>query len=180
MNSQDWQTVAAVASSAIGLAALIFSIVSFQRQQLRAERLAVASVKPLLWLQRQGYVDMKSILLRNYGLGPAIIKQARFSKGGRSTNKLVDLFDIRAPGRPSEGIMWETFVNLPEKRAIPAQGEVVLVKESLEHLTGQGIDSKTGLALLAQWAKQAAGIEVDIEYADILGNRMEPLTFRLS
>ncbi len=180
MNSQDWQTVAAVGSSTIGLAALVFSIVSFQRQQLRAERFAIASVKPLLWVQRQGYVDMKSIRLRNYELGPAIIKQARFIKNGRSTNKLVDLFDIRAPGRPSESIMWETFVNLPGKRAIPAQGEVVLVKESLEHLTGQGIDSKTGLELLGQWAKQAAGIEIDIEYSDILENEMEPLKFKLS
>jgi hypothetical protein len=178
MNTPDAQTVAAVASSVIALAALVFSIVSFQRQQVRAERLAVASVRPLLWINRQRYVDLKAVQLRNYGLGPAIIRKASFTKDGQSTNRLVDLLDIRPPGERSEGIVWETFVNLPERRAIPAQGEVVLIKESLEHLTGQGIDEKTGLRLLAQFDAQASGIEVEIEFEDILGTRMEAFTYK--
>lgn len=69
------------------LAALIFSIVSFSRQQdradkqqARAEKLTVDSVKPLLWIQGQNYIDLKSVQLRNHGLGPAIIKLARFDK----------------------------------------------------------------------------------------------------
>ena len=48
----------AIASVIIALAALIFSIVSFSRQQdqadkqqARAEKLTVDSVKPLLWIQ---------------------------------------------------------------------------------------------------------------------------------
>ena len=54
----DEQSSMAIASVIIALAALIFSIVSFSRQQdqadkqqARAEKLTVDSVKPLLWIQ---------------------------------------------------------------------------------------------------------------------------------
>ncbi len=184
----DWVTIASVtaivASSIIALSALVFSIVSFRRQQsradqqqLRAERLATARVKPLLWIQRQKYDDLKSMSVRNFGLGPAIVRYARITKAGQpATTDIVELFDIRRPEGSSQ-IVWEKFAGLPEKRAIAAHGEVVLIKESLEHLENQGIDRQLGLKLLDQWEEQAKQIEIDIEYDDILGNRMEPLKF---
>jgi hypothetical protein len=102
-------TVAAIASALIALMALLFSVVSFNRQQTRAaaqqetaEVLAKASVKPLLWIHPQRYLDRKALFLRNYGLGPAIIRSAEFTKEGRpSTHRIVELFDIRLPQDPS-------------------------------------------------------------------------------
>jgi hypothetical protein len=80
-------TVAAIASALIALMALLFSVVSFNRQQTRAapqqetaEVLAKASVKPLLWIHPQRYLDRKALFLRNYGLGPAIIRSAEVGK----------------------------------------------------------------------------------------------------
>ncbi|MCA1853971.1 MAG: hypothetical protein LC647_16750 [Beggiatoa sp.] len=102
----------------------------------------------------------------NYGVGPAVIRKAEFRHGpqARPADKIVDLFTLN--------IVWETFVNVPPNRAIPVQGEIVLVKESLAHLRGQGYDEQAGLSILNQWQLQKTGILVHIEYEDIYGAPM--------
>jgi hypothetical protein len=180
----NWEAVSAVASTLIALAALVFSVVSFQRQQNRAaeqqadaQALAVASVKPLLWVHGQSFIDLKTILLRNYGLGPAVLRRVEFSKEGHPvTNRVADLFDLRIPGEQSK-IFWETFDAIRQNRAIPAQGEIRLLWQSLGHLMGQGVEELEGLALLAEWQEQRSGVRVFIEYEDILGNRLQPIDF---
>jgi hypothetical protein len=170
-------TYSALASAVIALAALIFSIVSFSRQQVRAERqqaraekLAMDSVKPLLWVQSQVYLDVKSIRLRNHGLGPAVIKSARFEKEGHQpTNNIVNLFE-----QPST-VAWVTYANLPKGRVVAAQSDISLVKQTLEHLRDQGIEERNALTLLHQFQDEKKGIKVHIEYYDIFGNEMEPL-----
>src|SRR5687768_11853862 len=52
---------------------------------------------PLLLNQLQTYQDLKSIILRNDGVGPAVVTAATFTKNGRSTNRLVELFDVPIP-----------------------------------------------------------------------------------
>jgi hypothetical protein len=155
-----------ISSVVIALAALIFSIVSFNRQQARAEHHASASVKPLLSIKSQNYVNLKSIRIINYGVGTAIIRKAEFrrSSEGIPTNKIVDLFTL--------DILWESFVNIPPNRAIPSQGEILLVKESLLHLREQGYDESQALSILEQWQQQKTGIQVHIEYEDIYGTPM--------
>jgi len=176
-----WPTIAAVASALIALAALVFSVISFQNQQARAAAQQRASIKPLLWIHPQRYRDRKALLLRNYGLGPAIIRRAGFMREGHAaTNRIVELFDLRTPGGPSRSIVWETFDTVERGRAIPAQGEIVLIRQSLEHLVGQGIEESEGLRLLEAWQQQRTGIRVTIEYEDILGNTLEPLDFTLT
>ena len=165
--------VAGIASALIALAALGFSIYSFQSQQARAERHAVANVRPLLSMKSLNYEDHKAIKLMNYGLGPAIIKRAVFSKGGNSTDRAVDLFQL-------DIAEWERFQNLPTDRAVPAQGEIVLVEQTLGHLIKQGYSENDAYALLSQWRDQKSGIEVYIEYQDIFGNNMEPLEDKLN
>ena len=147
---------------------MIFSIVSFGRQQdradkqqARAEKLTVDSVKPLLWIQGQNYIDLKSVQLRNHGLGPAIIKLARFNKNGNSTENLVELFSKTRAA-------WATYVNLPPKRVI-AGDTISLIKQSLEHLTGQGLDDKSAMRILDQIQQEKEGIMVRTEYYDIFG-----------
>jgi hypothetical protein len=163
------EIIASICSVIIAFAALIFSIVSFKRQQDRADTYARASVKPLLSIKSQIYDDLKSIRIVNYGVGPAVIGKAEFRRGseGVPTNKIVDLFNLN--------IVWESFVNVLPNRAIPAEGEILLIKASLAHLRGQGHDEKTALAILDQWQRQKTGIFVRIEYEDIYGNPMIPL-----
>lgn len=168
------ETVIGVASLVVAFSALIFSIVSFNRQQDRVEVHARASVKPLLSIKSQTYKDLKSIQLFNYGLGPAIIKKAEFRRGteGPPTNKIVELFAL--------DIVWESFVNVVPDRAVPADGEIILIKQSLSHLQSQGYTQEEALSLLRQWQQQKMGIVVRIEYEDIFGNQMPMLEETLS
>ena len=165
--------VTGIASALIALAALGFSIYSFKSQQARAEQHAVANVRPLLSMQSLNYVDHKAIKLMNYGLGPAIVKRAVFSKGGKSTDRIVDLFQL-------DIARWERFQNLPTDRAVPAQAEIVLVEQTLAHLVNQGYSENHACTLLSQWRAQKSGIEVYVEYQDIFGNNMEPLEDKLN
>lgn len=163
------ETAISIASTIVAFAALIFSIRSFNHQQNRAEVYARASVKPLLSIRSQAYTDLKSILLINYGIGPAIIKKAEFRRGpeGQPTNKIVELFDLK--------IVWESFVNVVPNRAIPSEGEIVLIKQSLSHLQSQGYTEGEAQSLLHQWQQQKTGIVVRIEYEDIFGNQLPVL-----
>lgn len=162
----NWEVVASASSAIVAFAALIFSIISFRRQQERADIYARASVKPLLRIKSQNYNHLKSIRIVNYGVGPAVIRKAEFRRGpeGRPTNRIVDLFDL--------DIVWESYVNVVPDRAIPAEGEILLIKESVAHLRGQGYDDETALAILYQWRVQKTGILVRIEYEDLYGNPM--------
>ncbi len=117
------QSALAISSVVIAVVALLFSILSFQRQQERAERHARASVKPLLWIHSQTYIDLKSIRLTNHGLGPAILNRVEFKRGEVSTSRIVELFNLTvvAADQSKHQPAWESFVNLPTARAIPAQ-----------------------------------------------------------
>lgn len=172
--------LATAGSTLAAIAALIFSMVSFRRQQLRAdaqqlraERLSIDSVKPLLWIATQSYVDMKSIQIRNHGLGPAIIESASFEKNGKSTSHLVELFANLGAAS------WITYVDLPPKLVIPAGSHLLLVKQSLEHLLNQGMNDADAIKLLEQIQNQKKGIKVFIIYFDIFGNKMAPVDFTL-
>lgn len=155
-----------VASVIVAFLALTFSIISFNRQQARAEIHARASVKPLLAIRSQKCVDLKSIRLVNYGVGPAIIKKAAFRRGpeGTPTNDIVGLFNL--------AIKWESFVNVVPNRAIPVGGEMVLIKQSLTHLRSQGFNEDAARSLLQEWQQQKTGIVMCIEYEDLYGNPM--------
>ena len=80
----DGQLIVSIGTGAVALAALVFSVVSFSRQQKRADQYETARVKPHLWIKSQYYEDLKSIVLVNSGVGPAIIREATFTKGDLS------------------------------------------------------------------------------------------------
>jgi hypothetical protein len=164
----DW-----IASALIALVALGFSVFTFYKQQGRAERLARGNVKPILFIDRQRYPHLKSIILMNRGVGPAIIVAAQFTRNSRSTKKLVELFDRD---------IWERFrVDLPVGYAIPPLGDVILAKASIEHLVKEkGYSETEAIDRLRQWQMEQNEVVVHIEYEDILGTRMVPLIHRFS
>ena len=159
----DWAAIGSVASVVVAVAALAFSVLVFRSQQRWAERNAWANVRPFFWMRLETYVDLKSIILRNDGMGPAVISNAIFTKDSKSTSHIVELFNLNIP-------YWETFVNISPGRVVPPQGEIVLVRQSLQHLQDQGIEDTKGLAILEEWQAQRSGIHVRIEFADIYGN----------
>jgi hypothetical protein len=101
----------------------------------------------------------------NLGTGPAIIRRANFVKDANQSTRVVDLFDLP--------VVWDTFAPLQPKRAIPPQAHVALVKLTMEGLLGQGRTPEEASTPLQEWRRQKTGIEVAIEYEDILGNGME-------
>jgi hypothetical protein len=171
-----WVSFGAVGSMVVAVVALVFSIhesrahrrwadQNEQEQRRWADQNARDNVKPFFWTKLQTYVDLKSISLRNDGVGPAIITNATFTKNGRSTSRLVELFDLDIP-------FWETYIGISPGRVVPPQGEIVLLRQSLQHLEGQGIDRAKGLAILKSLQAQRKAIHLKIEFEDIYGKAM--------
>jgi hypothetical protein len=69
--------------------------------------------------------------------------------------------------------MWEHFTAISRRRVVPPQGEVVLLRQSLDHLVEQGIGAERGLDILARLHGERRGIEIRIEFEDIYGNALE-------
>ena len=165
----DWNTVAAISSAIIALIALGYSVFTFKSQQDRAEEHAKANLRPILTILTQEYTNQKAIILRNVGIGPAVITNATFSKDGKATNNVVDLFEeLPIP-------YWETYLNLPPGTVVPAQEDAILLLQTSEHLMDAHLQEveitrDEALEILRQWDNRKTGIQVSIEYKDVLGN----------
>ena len=176
------QVVAGVASTLVAVTALYMSFRSERRSQLRFEdqlqqsrEIAAANLKPLLIIRSQTYVNRKGITLVNGGVGTAVITDIEFSKDGRSTRHLVELFDLEA------GYMWDTFWRFSGRKYYLRAGEKYqLVEMTVDGLLRQGCTEDQALKLLARWQKQKSGIKVRVEYEDLLGNSVEPYSDTLN
>ncbi len=170
------QTVAGVMSSLVAVVALLVAFrvelrsnTRFQAQLEQSERIARANVRPLVTIYSQAYTDLKSVKLVNRGIGTAVINAIEFSKNGRSTRNLVELFEI------DREFSWQDFRRYPEGLVYLPPGETVdLVKISETHLINQNISPHNVEDILKQWQAQKTGIEVRIEYEDVLGNPQDP------
>lgn len=167
----NWEAIAAISSAVIALAALIFSVRSFQSQESRAKRHAAAAARPILGIKTQRFMNRKAIILRNNGIGPAIIQRAEFSKSGVATDNIVELLNV--------DIVWEDFVNVPRRVALPPQAETTLVLATERHLLTQGFSEQEAMAKLREFDSEKSGIHVEIEYEDIFGNKQDPLVLDL-
>jgi hypothetical protein len=151
---------------------------------------------PLLDMSPQSDQDLKSIRIRNIGLGAAIIKKAdfwrktglegpeatNFSLVQAKTNNVASLFDDEL-----RDVEWDTAVDLTPGRAIPAGSELVLVKMTLSRLQEQlrtkrkherkcECCQEDAVRLLINWGEQQKEMMVRIQYKDIYGNAMPALT----
>lgn len=174
----DWSSIAAVSSAVIALAALGYSVFMFNSQQNRAEEHAQANLRPILTIRTQAYANRKAIILRNVGVGPAVITSATFSKEGKPTNNVVELFEeLPIP-------YWETYINLPDGTVLPAQEDSILVLQTSRHLMdadvqGVEITKERALEILEQWDEIKSGIHASIKYEDVLGNTQNAVDLTL-
>lgn len=163
------EVLAAAGSTIIALAALGFSMFSFWAQRKEAAKLAAASVRPILKIRTQKYVNRKAIILSNRGLGPALIKHASFEKGGKTTNNVVELF--------SPIPMWDSYINVPDDTVLPPGDEFVLVAASASNLESNGETREQALATLERIEREQSGIKIDIKFENAHG--IEQDTFSL-
>ena len=172
------QVVAGVMSTLVAVVALYLAFRNEKRNQLRFEEqlklsqeIAIANVKPLLTIHSQVYVDNKGISLFNGGIGTAVITDIEFEKDGRTTQNLVELFNL------GSDFYWDTFWKFSgRKYYLRAGRSYQLVKLTLKKLEDQGFPQDKALRLLSKWQEQKSGINVRIQYSDVFGNPTEPYT----
>jgi hypothetical protein len=175
MNSEPVviQTIANVLIAIVALAALIVALLVERRNQARFEEnlhqsriLAQANIKPLLTISSEIYEHSKSVRLINRGIGTAVITKVEFSRGEQKTTDLSELFRINGKFK------WETFRRLPPTKVFVSPNETIdLVRLSAQHLDAQGISEQETRSILSQWQRQKSGIQILLEYEDVLGNR---------
>lgn len=171
------QVVADSAAVIIALAALVFSFRIEARNHRRFEqdletsrKLAAANLKPLLYIRSQTYADLKSVILENRGVGPAVITRIRFSKDGRESRNLAELFGLPEVRR------WDLYRTYAESGThLRAGAEEVLVRLSQPRLVEQGFAPEEALEILRRWQQAKTGIRIEIDYQDVLGNPQPPL-----
>ena len=141
-----------------------------ERQLSAARTIAEMSVRPLLAIASSGTADRKGVILRNSGLGAAVITKVEFRKGERLSRNLAELlkFNIR--------VKWENFFDFGEAVHFLKAGESkVLAAISLRNLTKQGLTTGQSIALLEDYEQEISGLSVLVEYEDVLGNPQEPI-----
>jgi hypothetical protein len=140
----------------------------FEERLRQSRELAQANIKPILTISSENYEDRKSVRLINRGIGPAVITKVAFFRGKEPpTANLVELFH-----RIDRPFQWETFSRLPaEGLTVPKDETIDLVRLSKKHLLGQGISEQEARSILARWRQEKTGIQVLLEYEDVLGNR---------
>jgi len=159
--ARSFQVIAGVSSLVIALTALIISI----RNDRRAERVAAASVRPILVLERLGYIDHKAVRLLNHGTGVAVVDRIEIQRDGEDFHRLVDVFTL--------DVVWDRyFWILPGQNYLPPTAEKLLVKLTHSGLVSQGKLASEAADLLDEWEKQLAGTKVRIKYTDVFGNEM--------
>ena len=176
------ETIAGAATVAVAVAALCVTFHVERRNQKRfdeqlkqSRQIAIANMKPLLTIHSQTYVNHKGITLANRGVGTAVITDIEFKKDGRTTCNLVTLFNL------GHDFMWDTYWKFSgDKYYMAADGKYQLVELTGKNLVAQGWSERQALELLNKWQEQKSGIRVRVEYADLLGNAMDPYVTTLN
>jgi hypothetical protein len=190
----DWaQTIAAMASSAAAIAAIVIGYFQFKKQLTTADKVAHANVKPLLGINLSDYVDHKAVKLRNYGVGAAEITSIQFKRNdGKKVQKLPDLFKL--PYDP----IWDDYTVFPLILKLPydlISDDYTVFPRNKQYITaGQemilAMLTKKGLAennptlqgnqiseILVAWTTQLKGITIEIAYNDVL-DKQQPICVR--
>lgn len=161
----------------VAIAAVAFGIsIRTERRAIRAEQRAervitanekstAATVRPMLAIERSGYVDHKEVRLVNHGPGVALNVSVQITKDRKSYDRLVDVFDVQR--FPS----WDTYYwFMPGQEYVPAEGERSLVRLTAEHLGG----GEAALASLREWETALGGTTIRVTYEDVFGTKMRP------
>lgn len=177
---REWlQTASATATVVVAVTALVVALHAeqrsssrFQQQLDKADRAAIANVRPLLTIYTLVYLNKKGVVLANQGIGPAIITSVRISRGNRLVHLLPDLFNLSELF--DREVMWDDYTGISAETYVNSGEEVNLVLLSTLNLTIQGFSDGQQRVIMEEFAKQTQGISIRIEYEDILGNRQEP------
>jgi len=167
-----WSTILNLLTAIAALSAVILAVASEIRAQKRfkqgneiQERIAAASIRPLLGVNvTRGFAEIK-VTLRNEGLGTADMTEMAFRKGNRQGNSLPSVLD------PAIKFQWDSIVRLGKQGAYLRPGKkLVLLFLSIDELKKQGIPDATIDQILESVGSQIKGVDMSIKFQDVLGN----------
>lgn len=114
-------TIIALSAVVISLISLFVAVRALNTQRKHYK----LSVKPIAHFSKGDYKNQIFVKVKNYGLGPLIIKEFNVSKEKCSFKRLIDSFDGLA-----SHITWDTFTDDITGRVLAPQNEFTLIKAS--------------------------------------------------
>ncbi len=184
VNQFDIATILNLLTAIAALSAVILAILSENRAQKRykqdierQEKLAAASVRPALTIDKDRIFTTTQIFLRNQGLGTAKSIDFTFTKNGRQSKcRIIDVFDPTYAD-PFDSVM--SFYDKEQNHLRPG-GEYVLFKITRENLEKQGITPEGIGRIFAELDKQIQGLTIVVNYEDVLGNQQKEFRITLT
>ena len=139
----------------------------FERQIEQAKRISSANIKPVLTISVSEYINYKSFVLSNCGLGTAVLVNVEISRNGSKVDNLAELFSF------DEHIIWDTYWTFSHEHYLGPKDKTTLIKLTTNNLKEQGYNEMKSLQILKKWQEQIEGINIKIAYEDIYGNRQK-------
>lgn len=159
----DWiQVIIAVTSIVISVAAVFISFITYTSQRKHNQN----SVRPILNIVFGDYEDNIYVKIVNNGVGPATIKDLKFSVGNNTTKSLVELIPGEAivtdehRGKIVDLHTFNDFVEDVTGRTLPPNGTIMFLQL-------QSSDKAQILALRNFLGK----VEMSIDYTDIYSKK---------
>lgn len=156
----------------IAALALIFAVTSEKRAGRRyeesirlQERIATASVRPLLTVHGDNTTNAIKIVLKNDGLGAAIITRFLFQRNGRETESIALLLDR------AKQYGFDTSYVTSGKSTLAVGKEIYLLVLTTSHLQEQGLSLPTIEEVFGLLEKEIVGVNLVLDYEDVLGNK---------
>jgi hypothetical protein len=165
-NADVTNALATLASAAIGLAALVVSVVAIviARRTLHHQQAHnVLSVRPIPMLATADYEECVSVSLRNHGVGPMLIKTMHVSEGDTQQAYVRQFM----PALPKD-LAWSTYAGELRDVSLPAGEQVILLE-----LKGQE-DDPAYSAFRDQCRAALGRLAVTVEYTDVYGSSFPP------
>jgi hypothetical protein len=156
----------AIAALFVSVVSIIIAIVNMTMQRAHNKK----SVLPIGHISLGDYENQISVRVRNDGVGPMIIERVMVTgEGERTASAVMDFM----PELPS-GYLWRSFVGDISGRAIPAEGNIILI--SLE-----GDQDDKGFIAARRMTREALSrLSIKVNYRNIYGETMPPASRSLS
>ena len=119
--NNHYELIVAISAVLISIISLFVALKTLKIQQKHNK----LSVKPLAHFSKADYQNKIYIKIKNYGLGPLIIKKLEIKKNNKKYKRLIDTFEVLA-----SKIMWDTFTDIVDNRVLAPQKEFLLIQVS--------------------------------------------------
>lgn len=107
-------------------------------------------------------------------MGPAVITNVEYKKNDKTSTDIRDFVEL-----PSY-VGYRTFKFGSNCTYIKKDGEIILAEITMKDLKEQKYSDRQIENFMNKWEENIDGINIEITYTDILGEKQEPLTGKSS